>query len=479
MQIIPTTTGIKKNLENELSVPGAEIGTSAGKSIAAGIGKGLAGASALVAAGVATVSAAVVKGVSDTAKYADNIDKMSQKLGLSAEAYQEWDFIAQHSGTTVDGLQSGMKTLAVAAENGKDAFAKLGLSMSEVQGMSQEELFSSVITQLQNMGASTERTALASELLGRSATELAPLLNTSAEATEEMRIQAHELGGVLSNDAVKAGAEFQDSLQNLKTSFSGLKNNLSAEFMPSLTQVMDGITALVTGDGQGIDLINQGVASFLQNLIDSIPKATESAAEIINSIVGVIIDNLPQIIEGGIRVVVKLAEGLIKAIPQLVQKIPQIITAIVGGLKSAIPELLNVGKNMIKGVWDGIVSMGSWIKEKVKNFFSGVTDTVKGILGIHSPSKVFAGIGGYMAEGLGVGFGGEIDRVQRDIKNDIGGLVDGVTMSGASINASVSGGVASNQTATQIGEQTFNLVLDGSVVSSFLVDVVRKEVRMA
>ena len=64
--------------------------------------------------------AAFLKGAGDVAAYGDNIDKMSQKMGMSATAYQEWDAILQHSGASIETMKTGMKTLATAAETGND-----------------------------------------------------------------------------------------------------------------------------------------------------------------------------------------------------------------------------------------------------------------------------------------------------------------------------------------------------------------------
>ena len=63
--------------------------------------------------------------------------------------------------------------------------------------------------------------------------------------------------------------------------------------------------------------------------------------------------------------------------------------------------------------------MGGWIREKVTGFFNGIVDGVKGILGIHSPSKVFAGIGENMALGLGEGWNGEFDAVKKSVNGDM------------------------------------------------------------
>lgn len=70
----------------------------------------------------------------------------------------------------------------------------------------------------------------------------------------------------------------------------------------------------------------------------------------------------------------------------------------------------------MKGVWEGISAMASWIKDKVTGFFSGIVGSVKGLLGIQSPSKVFASIGGYMADGLGKGWEDEYSGIKKQIE---------------------------------------------------------------
>ena len=75
--------------------------------------------------------------------------------------------------------------------------------------------------------------------------------------------------------------------------------------------------------------------------------------------------------------------------------------------------------------------MGSWIKEKVSGFFGGIVDNVKGVLGIHSPSRVFAGIGENMALGLGEGWGNEYGDVKR-------GIVSGLSFGTSNVDFSAS-----------------------------------------
>ena len=293
--------------------------------------------------------------MSQTAAYGDNIDKMSQKMGLSTDAYQEWDFIMQHCGTSIEALKPSMKTLANAAQDGKEEFEKLGISQEQLATLSQEDLFALTISRLQDMEEGTERTAIASALLGKGATELGALLNTSAEDTEEMRQQVHDLGGVMSEDAVKAAAAFQDSLQNMQTAFAGLKRGLSAELLPAVTKATDGLTLLFSGNKEeGLKKISEGVDELGQKLMDLLPDIIEVGGEIIMSLADAVIENLPKLIDTGMKIVNKLIDGLIKALPQLLQAAMQILQGLTDAVIQNLPLLVECALQMIVALAEGL-----------------------------------------------------------------------------------------------------------------------------
>lgn len=481
---------------------------------------GLANAGKIAAVGIGAVTTAttalyagVTAAAGQVASYGDNIDKMSQKMGMSAEAYQEWDAVMQHSGTSIESLQSGMKTLANAVESGNDAFERLGISQEQIAKMSNEELFSATITALQNVGNETERTYLAGQLLGRGATELGALLNTSAEDTQAMKDRVHELGGVMSDEAIKAAARYQDSLQDMQTSFSGLKNNLIADFLPGMATIMDGIGSMMTGEDGAQALLSDGITQMIETMDGAIPNFFNAAGQIIGAVSEAITDNLPSMVDGGLDILLNIvdgfadnidkiipavvdtiltivdtltnpdsvakllvaaakiigavATGLIKAVPNLVKKIPEIIISIVNGFNTAMPDIINVGKNIVSGLWDGIKSMASWISDKVSGFVDGIVDGVKGVLGIHSPSRVFAGIGENMALGLGEGWDNEYGRINKNIKSglDFGtASVDFASSGLGSMSKSISGGIANSNSS---GDIVLNITseIDGAVLS--------------
>jgi len=197
-----------------------------------------------------------------------------------------------------------------------------------------------------------------------------------------------------------------------------------AEALPELIpSIVEAILLIVKVLLDNMDKILEAAFAIIkglaEGLLNALPELINALPQIITSIVNFITNNLPAIISMGIQLTIQLAAGLIKAIPQLVASLPQIISALVLGLGKAVGAVFEIGKNIVTGLWDGIKSMGSWISEKVSGFFSGIVDGAKSLLGIHSPSTVFAGIGENMGAGIGVGFDQIMNKVTKDMQTSI------------------------------------------------------------
>lgn len=441
VQIIPKTDG---NLTGEIeqALGGETIGRNTGMKIAGGIGSALkigGAAAATLAGATAAITGSVIKGTGAVAEYGDNIDKMSQKMGMSSTAYQEWDAIMQHSGTTIDAMKAPMKTLANAAQSGSEAFSKLGISEEEVKNLSQEDLFSKVITGLQGMEEGTERTALASDLLGRGATELGALLNTSAEDTEAMRQAVHDLGGVMDEDAVKASARFQDQLQDMQTALDGAKRNIMSEFLPSITTVMEGLTDVFSGKDGG-DKISKGIEEFSNNLLNAVPKLMEIGAPIVEGIGSAIINNLPMLTDTATQAILTLVSGLVNHLPDIVTAGVQIILTLVSGLSDSLPELIpamveaiaqmNVAliqnaPALLEGALQLIIALGQGLLQSLPVLVQQIPQIVSAIgKAIKGAVKVIADAGKSLITGLWNGMKEKTEWLRTKIKNWVGNITD-------------------------------------------------------
>lgn len=275
---------------------------------------------------------------------------------------------------------------------------------------------------------------------------------------------------------------------------NGLIDNLPT-LIDGIVQVTLTIVQMLTSPDFLTQLIETAILLIMtlaQGLIDAIPQLIAAVPLIIGNLLAAIIVELPSIIQMGIDLLFALIDGIIQCIPELVAAVPtliiafingivnnldkiilaapQIIVSLVTGIVGAIPELIaavpriiaaiadtirnydwgSIGRNIVQGLKDGIAGM--W--DNIKNWFSekvnGLVGGVKRILGINSPSKVFAGIGGFMAEGLGDGFDDQFKSVKKDIENSMN-----FDAANASINVSgnvqkqVGGGISSATQAAQ------------------------------
>jgi len=349
--IVPSLEGSQGEITKELTgvtneaadKAGSESGSKFGDKFAGAIkGAGVAIGAAMTAVTGAAIATgkAFIDSANDVAAYGDQVDKMSQKMGISAQSYQEWDFIMQHAGASIDSLKGSMKTLATSAETGSEAFAKLGISQEQIASMSQEELFASTIAALQNVTDDTERTYLASQLLGKGATELGALFNMSAEETEALRQQVHDLGGVMSDEAVKSAAAYQDAMQNMNTALDGVKRSMMSQFLPGITSVMDGLSKVFSGNG-GIEEIRSGLESIISNITAMAPQFFQLASVLVSSLLSGFAPMLPQLVSSIFDFLVQGLMTVTSLIPSLLPVIQTGITGIMSAVFECLPIIIS------------------------------------------------------------------------------------------------------------------------------------------
>ncbi|MFB1050528.1 phage tail tape measure protein [Paraliobacillus sp. JSM ZJ581] len=202
-----------------------------------------------------------------------------------------------------------------------------------------------------------------------------------------------------------------------------LANGIAGALPQLIPAVIDAIIlivdTLINNLGQILNAALRIIMALAEGIVAALPRLIAALPQIINSIINFITSNLPMIIDMGVRIILQLVVGIIKAIPSLVAALPQIVMALITGIGKAAIAIVEIGRNIVRGLWDGIASMVTWIKDKISNFVGGIVSGVKGLLGIKSPSTVFAGIGDDMAQGLGVGFDKAMSQVSEDIQDAV------------------------------------------------------------
>ena len=234
---------------------------------------------------------------------------------------------------------------------------------------------------------------------------------------------------------------------------------------------------------ENIDQVIEAGMSILLGLIEGIigalPVLIEAIPQLITAIVECLIENLPQILFAGVQIIMALIQGIVGAIPQLSSSMPQVVSSITSGISRAVSSVTQIGKDIVQGLWQGIQSMGQWIQDKIGSLFRSVINGAKSVLGIHSPSTVFAGIGENMGLGLGSGFTDAMAGVEKDITNAIPTDFD------LDVNASYPTTTANplGTVAKRIVEHTGTIRIEGvndegimTKVVDFLVGELRQEV---
>jgi len=234
------------------------------------------------------------------------------------------------------------------------------------------------------------------------------------------------------------------------------------ELIPAIVQAVVLIVASLLGN---IDQVIEAGMSILFGLIEGIigalPALIEAMPQLITAIVKCLIENLPKILSAGVRVIGALIQGIVSSIPQLSSNMPRVVSSIVNGVSKAIASVVNIGKNIVQGLWQGIQSMGQWIQDKIGSLFRSVINGAKSVLGIHSPSTVFAGIGENMGLGLGVGFTDAMRSVEEEMKRAIPTKFDGLNIDvGAVVKSPVSSSASGSTAQSGNVENKYEIVIN-------------------
>lgn len=262
--------------------------------------------------------------------------------------------------------------------------------------------------------------------------------------------------GITGTTQLEASTTIQGSIASMKAAYDNFITGLGDENADMAELITNLLGSTVT--------VAENLLPVVERILENIGVVVqEKGPEMIEKFVGYAVEKLPQVIELGMKMVLAIVSGLADNLPQIVRSVLDMMATIVKTFVSSLPDIVDVGKQIVKGLWEGIKAMGSWIKNKVGSFFSGIVSGVKSKLGIHSPSRVFAGIGENMALGLGEGWDNEYDSIKR-------GITGGLDFGTAQIGAEQSFGGQMRSALSSLGGMGGDInivvqsVLDGKVI---------------
>lgn len=197
----------------------------------------------------------------------------------------------------------------------------------------------------------------------------------------------------------------------------GIADQLPGVITAAMSALL-GIVGKITSP-ESITLLIQAAMQLMlalaRGLIAAIPQLIDAVPGIITNLVESFYAMLPEIIGVGIEIVIALASGLVSNAGHIIAAVPRLVETIVRGFLANVKSYWDIGKSIVDGIRKGITEQWQRLKADVSNLFTGLVDWIKKLLGIHSPSTVFAGIGTNMAKGIGAGWQDTIGDINRDI----------------------------------------------------------------
>lgn len=428
-------------------------------------------------------------------------EEYAEKTGSSLEFAQSvWDDYEARQQTVLDNASNAYKTAGMSANEYMETVtgfaASLNASLGEYQWQSAnyaDMIMTDMSDNANKMGTDIESiknayagfskgnfTMLDNLKLGYGGTkeEMERLLRTAeelegfevgalsidnfADIADAIHIVQEELG-ITGTTAKEASTTIEGSISSMKAAYQNFITGLGDENADMAELTGNLIESAVT--------VAENILPVVERVLENIGTVVqEKGPEIIEKFVSYAIDKLPDVIKLGLQMIIALVKGLTQNLPQLVTAVLNMAETIIETIVDSLPDIIEVGKDIVRGVWEGIKAMGNWIKEKVSGFFGGIVNDVKGVLGIHSPSRVFAGIGENMALGLGEGWESEYGTIKQGITSglDFGTATVGFADSG--IGRSSAAIVNSMGVSTETGTTTINLMFpDGTKLASYLL----------
>lgn len=220
-----------------------------------------------------------------------------------------------------------------------------------------------------------------------------------------------------------------EMLPSLLSTVMGLFDSVLDMLVKSLPELIPvAVSAVLTITNTLVDnlptLVNGAlmlVVALAQGFADNVDELTPAVVDAVITVVTTLINNIDLVIGAGLDLIDGLITGIINAIPNIIAALPKVITAIIDKFKST--DWASIGKNIMEGIKKGISSMISNLVAAVKDVANNLINAAKRVLGISSPSKVFANeIGKYIPEGITLGIDRNVPAMLRDAREQFGML---------------------------------------------------------
>lgn len=316
-------------------------------------------------------------------KFNGVLAQMVDSAGATDTAYQ----------TMTDTFQHSMESLQTTAENlSIDLFEAMEPGLMEAANWGTDCL--NTLTSALNEGGPEAMLQAAGQIISDLAASVTAQLPGLVTSGTEIIVQ-------LAEDIVAATPAMLDAAAGVMAALiQGIVDNLPS-LIDSATKVIVQFTHYLS-DHAG-DLMDAGIQLLEQLIIgitDNLPQLITAAAELTAKFSAALISHLPDLLNCGAALLTTLVDGIIRSIENLGEAALACIAKLTGVWDGSMDEWGHIGENIVNGLLNGITGMWDTLVSNVRGKVNGLVSTVKNLLGIHSPSKVFTEIGENVTQGL-------------------------------------------------------------------------------
>lgn len=393
--------------------------------------------------------------------------------GLLAAQGEQWDTLAaqidsadgamgQMAETQQDNLQGVMTSLSSAFEGLQLAvYNEMEPSLTDL-GNYGIECVRTLTTALSEGGPEAMLAAageIISDLASGIAEQLPGLMTTGVEIITQLAQSLTDTMPAMLDTGAEVLAALAQGIINSTPALLTSATEIIAEFMLYLGDHADEI----------MDAGMQLLESLIIGITDSLPNLITSAANLIARFAAALIAHLPDILKCGAAMLTTLVDGIFYSLENLAEAALACVAKLVGVWDGSMDEWGHIGENIVSGLLNGIKGAWNSLTKWVSDGINGLVSGVKGLLGIHSPSKVFSEIGLNICRGLAEGLTTNAPLAEDAAKQVVASVThttEALTGSMQTVTKTVTEILKDGtETQKQVITETYDDVVDGALVT--------------
>ena len=283
---------------------------------------------------------------------ADDLNTLAKQTGLSTAEIQKMQYASDLVDVSFDSISGALRKMKSKMDPANESFKTLGISVTDADGNLRDasDVFYEAIEALSKIENETERDQMAMELFGKSADDLAGIIDDGGAALKEYGKEAEDLGLILDQDTLDSLNEVNDTVDKLKANFKGAFAKLGATVAQKFAPAFEKL------------------ATVAQKVADKIANLSPETVGLITKISGVVAAIAPMLIVGG-----KLVSGIGKVLTFA----PMIKTAITGVTAALASPIGVIALVAAAAVALGVVIYKNW--DKIKAWTQALGDKIVGI----------------------------------------------------------------------------------------------------